>query len=138
MADLNKASVKRQLSRVHAHGNVQRARYQYAASGVAQNDVIYLTGAQIPAFSWVEDIHAVVAALGASTGLTFKLVKNDGSDYAGGTLATVADTSSATNTRGAFAPFWVDEDVYVVAVQTGSGAATGDISATVDYVYEGT
>ncbi len=136
MADLNKAVMERVIARSHGHGNVQRTSPKpYTAAAAAANDVIYLD--KLPAYSWISDARVYNAALGATNGLTVKLVDMAGTDISGAGLVTVADASSAASSRAAFAPFWLAEDAYVVALKTGAGTATGVISATVDYEYVG-
>lgn len=135
MSDLNKQGIHTNIVRAHGHGNVQRTRLKYTAAAAAENDVIYL--GMIPAYSYVTDARVVNAALGATNGITVKLVDNAGVDVVGGGLVTVADASTAGSARSDIVPLKLTEDAYVVALKTGAGTATGDIHALVDYEYVG-
>lgn len=135
MSDLNKQGIKRDIVRVHGHGNVQRARLVYTAAAAAENDVIYM--GVIPAYSYVTDSRLVNAALGATNTLAMKLVDAAGVDIVGGGLATGVDASTAGSVSATLAPLWLTEDAYVVVVKTGLGSATGQIDALVDYEYVG-
>lgn len=135
MSDLNKVAMRSNLVRAHGHGNVQQSREEFTCAAAAENDVVWL--AAIPAYSVITDARVMNAALGATNGLTFKLVDSAGSDVSGGALATIADASTAGDARTTMWPLTVEEDVYVVALKTGVGTATGLILSLVQYEYIG-
>lgn len=136
MADLNKAVVANTVTMAHGFGNVIRSDSKYAAAAAAENDVIYV--AKVPAYSKITDARLVNAALGATNGLTMKLIDKAGVDVVGGELAVTADASAAGSTRMSAAPITVGEEaVWAVVLKTGAGAATGEIDALIDYEYLG-
>lgn len=114
-------------------GNLSIAHYgTYTAAGAAEDDVILLS--RIPKGADVYGLHYSHAALGADNGLTFGYVPVDGSSAGDpDAFATVADASVAGKGLVAVAPFTTDRELYVVALKTGTGTATGRITAQALY-----
>jgi hypothetical protein len=140
MADLYKVETSRRPARAGSNGKVQREPFFNQAgkrelAAAALNDVIHVC--QVPAFSRVDDIFVKYDALGATNGVTLKLVKkSDGTDLV--TLKTAADVSSAGSARGLDVDLYtLEEDAYLVALKTGAGTATGTIGGFIDYEYIG-
>lgn len=141
MADLYKTETRRRPARTGEYGKVQREPFFNQAgvrelAAAALNDVIHIC--QVPADARVDDIYVRFDALGATNGLTLKLVKqSDGTDIA--TLKTAADVSSAGSARGLDVDqVTLTEDADLVVLKTGAGTATGTVGGFIDYEFIGT
>ena len=127
----------RSLMQANGAGNLSgHVPSEDTLAALAQNEQHAL--GKIPAYSYVYGLMYAHAALGALTGLQFGYENEAGDSSDPDALAIVADTSSAGSGVAAFMPFRTTEDLYVIAKQTGTGSASGKVSAIPLYVYEGT
>lgn len=118
-------------------GKNNKPDFKHTFAALAQNKVAAI--GIIRARTRVKDFRYVIDALGANTGIKLGYVEiDDPSVNDDDFFATEADTSSATNGRATtMEPTTFENDVYIIATQTGSGTATGDIFFVPDYQYLG-
>lgn len=124
------------IPRTGSYGNagVQHVSKTLAANPIADELVLI----ELPAGTKLHDFRAVIAALGASTTLSFGWrYKNGEAGGGAAALEAAASTVSASTVRGTFVPVEFEFDAYVTAT-IGGGAATGAVNVVLNYEYLGT
>lgn len=133
MAEIANTGLTRQLVPGGTWGNVSNQWKTFTLAAAAVADFVKV--ALIPAGSLVTDVRFINAALGASTTVKWGFKEDGGTTDDAYFLAATA-SAAAGNNRTAAAPKRFLKDTWIIAT-VGGAAATGQIDAVVDYVYEG-
>lgn len=124
-----------EILRTGSWGNANKHHASKTLAAAAINDELVL--AVLPAGTKLFDLRAKIAALGASTNLSFGWRYKGGQAGGGATaLEAAASTAAASNVRGTFIPVTLAYDAYITATVTGA-AATGQVDVILDYEYKG-
>jgi hypothetical protein len=137
MADLNAVNARRDITYTGAFGSLSAAVYTYTFAAAQVADVALL--GQIPENARVVGLILVNAALGGSTTLTLGYRKvNSGDTLAAeaAAFATDSDTNSPAGVAYYFTPIKNTVKTYLTAT-VGGAAATGAITVTLLYIFEG-
>lgn len=127
-----------QFSEILRTGSWGNANKHHAAKTLAAAQIAdELVLCEVPAGTKLHDLRAVIAALGATTTMSFGW-RYKGGEAGGGAAAleAAAPTASASNVRGTFVPVTFVYDAYITAT-VGGAAATGQVDAVLDYEYKG-
>lgn len=136
MADLFKNEAKKALTFTGTFGNASLAHFTRTLAAAQIGDKVYL--GVIPKGSRVYQFFYSHDAMGVGTTLSWGREPVDGSEASDDVhFRTASDSSSAVGKFSlAAASALLDKDYYVYAI-VGGAAATGQITASLLYLYEG-